>query len=240
MEHHSNLIPWQMICRERRLAVIKAVPVDGRGVLDWTPSRRLLSPCTGSWPSPMFSKFLGTIPNPVTDMTRRPRGGSPRPSLDGAQAVPISLSTFAAIGCDFLCPSRRTRCWAPGIGVTVRPARGAGQRLEAGAGRQREIKRSGFDHAPVERSAQWRLRAGTAHRGGGRLHAAVVVTWTSSGWRGWRLTSRALCRVSPWTPSERISGRSPSTWAAQCRSSGAPCRLQREEFTRNDGARPPR
>ena len=63
MEHHSNLIPWQMVCRERG-AVVKAVPVVGEGVLDQDAFGRLLSPRTRLVALAHVSNVLGTI-NPT-------------------------------------------------------------------------------------------------------------------------------------------------------------------------------
>src|SRR5436190_204237 len=85
MEHHSNLIPWQMVCRERG-AVVKAVPVVGEGVLDQDAFGRLLSPRTRLVALAHVSNVLGTI-NPVTDMTRRAHEAGALVLLDGAQAA---------------------------------------------------------------------------------------------------------------------------------------------------------
>ncbi len=99
MEHHSNLIPWQMICRERG-AVVKAVPVVGEGVLDQDAFGRLLSPRTRLVALAHVSNVLGTI-NPVTDMTRRAHEAGALVLLDGAQAAPHLALDVAAMGCDF-------------------------------------------------------------------------------------------------------------------------------------------
>ena len=69
LEHHSNLIPWQMACRDRG-AVLRAIPVMGEGYLDLEAFDRLLSPRTRVVAVAHVSNVLGTI-NPVAQIVER-------------------------------------------------------------------------------------------------------------------------------------------------------------------------
>ena len=86
MEHHSNLIPWQMVCRDRG-TVLRAVPVLAEGYLDLEAYGRLLSPRTRVVALAHVSNVLGTI-NPVAQMVEQAHRVGALVLLDGAQAVP--------------------------------------------------------------------------------------------------------------------------------------------------------
>src|SRR5262249_49098146 len=99
MEHHSNLIPWQMVCRDHG-AVLKAVPVIGEGFLDMEAFARLLSPRTRVVAAAHVSNVLGTI-NPVMEIVRRSHEAGALVLLDGAQGAPHLALDLAAMGADF-------------------------------------------------------------------------------------------------------------------------------------------
>src|SRR3989442_13352951 len=86
MEHHSNIIPWQMAARARG-AVVKAVPVVGEGVLDLDALDRLLTDRTRVVAVAHVSNVLGTI-NPVAAIGARARAAGALSVVDGAQAAP--------------------------------------------------------------------------------------------------------------------------------------------------------
>src|SRR6266850_1124830 len=192
MEHHSNLIPWQMICRERG-AVIKAVPVMGEGVLDLDAFGRLLSPRTRLVALAHVSNVLGTI-NPVTDMTRRAHEAGALVLLDGAQAAPHLALDVAAIGCDFYVLSAHKMLGPTGIGVLY-GRREVLERLEPGLGGSEMIKEVWIDHAQWN-DLPWRFEPGTppiAEAVG--LHAAVVYL-DKLGMARVEAHERALCRLA--------------------------------------------
>ena len=201
MEHHSNLIPWQMICRERG-AVVKAVPVVGEGVLDQDAFGRLLSPRTRLVALAHVSNVLGTI-NPVTDMTRRAHEAGALVLLDGAQAAPHLALDVAAIGCDFYVFSAHKVLGPTGIGVLY-GRREVLERLEPGLGGSEMIKEVWIDHAQWN-DLPWRFEPGTppiAEAVG--LHAAVVYL-DKLGMARVEAHERALCRLAM-DALERIPG----------------------------------
>jgi cysteine desulfurase/selenocysteine lyase len=99
LEHHSNLVPWQLVARDRG-AVLKAVPVRTGGTLDLDAYDRLLTPLTKVVAFAHVSNVLGTI-NPVADMVRRAQKIGALTVVDGAQAAPHLRLDMSALGCDF-------------------------------------------------------------------------------------------------------------------------------------------
>src|SRR5262249_41864184 len=97
MEHHSNLIPWQMLCRDRG-TVLRAVPVIHGAYLDMAAFDRLLTARTRVVAFTHVSNVLGTI-NPVAEIARRARAVGALSVVDGAQGAPhlaLDLPTLGA------------------------------------------------------------------------------------------------------------------------------------------------
>src|SRR3546814_6807874 len=85
MEHHSNIVPWQMLC-EQTGAQLRVVPVTDSGELDMDQYRALLGPRTKLVGVAHVSNALGTI-NPVAEITRLAHDAGAKVLIDGAQAV---------------------------------------------------------------------------------------------------------------------------------------------------------
>src|SRR5512146_2663090 len=100
MEHHSNLVPWQMLAQEKG-ATLRHIPVDGKGRLDLTDLDRLLEGGVKLVAFTWVSNALGTL-NPVVEIARRAHAAGALVFLDGAQAVPHMPVDFKAVDADFL------------------------------------------------------------------------------------------------------------------------------------------
>jgi cysteine desulfurase/selenocysteine lyase len=99
MEHHSNIVPWQIVCAATG-ASLKVCPISDRGELDLEAFDRLLTSRTKIVAMIHVSNALGTI-NPVAELTRKAKAAGAVVLVDGAQAVPHLPVDVQAIGCDF-------------------------------------------------------------------------------------------------------------------------------------------
>jgi cysteine desulfurase/selenocysteine lyase len=115
MEHHSNFVPWQAMCRERG-AHFKVVPVTPEGELSMDELARQLSPKTRVLALTHVSNALGTV-NPVGEITALAHGAGARVLIDGAQAIPHLPVDVAGLDCDFYCFSGHKMYGPTGIGV---------------------------------------------------------------------------------------------------------------------------
>ncbi|HEX6942564.1 MAG TPA: cysteine desulfurase [Gemmatimonadaceae bacterium] len=115
MEHHSNIVPWQLMA-ERTGAVVRAVPVTDIGELDLDAFESLLGPRTKLVALTWVSNSLGTV-NPVKQIVDLAHARGVPVLLDGAQAAPHIPIDVQAIGCDFLAFSGHKMLGPTGVGV---------------------------------------------------------------------------------------------------------------------------
>lgn len=115
MEHHANIVPWQMLAA-RRGAKIRVAEIDETGVLDLEHLKSLLSPRTKLLAFAHVSNALGTI-NPVAELVSLARARGIVTLVDGAQAVPHQPVDVAALGCDFYALSGHKVFGPSGAGV---------------------------------------------------------------------------------------------------------------------------
>ncbi len=115
MEHHSNIVPWQMLSKETG-AVIRVVPIDDTGTLDLAAYERLLSPRTRMVAAVHVSNALGTV-NPVSAIVAGARRVGAKVLIDGAQAVPHLAVDVRALDVDFYAFSAHKVYGPTGIGV---------------------------------------------------------------------------------------------------------------------------
>ena len=115
MEHHSNIVPWQMLC-ERKGAVLRVVPINDDGTLCMDEYRRLLSDKTRLVCCTHVSNVLGTV-NPVKEIVEIAHSNGTPVIIDGAQSTPHFAVDMQEIGCDFFAFSGH-KIYAPtGVGV---------------------------------------------------------------------------------------------------------------------------
>ncbi|MGE3524307.1 MAG: aminotransferase class V-fold PLP-dependent enzyme [Gemmatimonadales bacterium] len=115
MEHHSNIVPWQMVCEERG-AALRVVPVTDRGELVLEELERLLSPRTRLVAVTHLSNVLGTV-NPVEEIVRLARDAGARVLIDGAQSAAHLPVDLTRLDCDFYVCSGHKMLGPTGVGV---------------------------------------------------------------------------------------------------------------------------
>ena len=114
MEHHSNLVPWQLACRDTG-ATLKAVPVNDGATLDLAEFSKLLTERTKVVAVTHVSNVLGTI-NPVAEIAAKAHEAGAIVVCDGAQAVPHMSVDVQALECDFYVGTGHKMCAPTGIG----------------------------------------------------------------------------------------------------------------------------
>ncbi|MDF3919743.1 cysteine desulfurase [Salinicola salarius] len=158
MEHHSNIVPWQLLERELGI-VIKVIPVDARGVLDQETYREMLGERTRLVCVNHVSNALGTI-NPIAEMARDAHACGALILVDGAQAVPHQAVDVQALDADFYVFSGHKVYGPMGAGAlyakaslldSMPPWQGGGEM----------ISRVSFDHGTEFAAVPHRFEAGT-------------------------------------------------------------------------------
>ena len=115
MEHHSNLVPWQLAAERADLS-IAAIPLLDDGTLDMEAARTLLQPPTKLLSITHQSNVLGTI-NDVEQLVRLAHDAGALVCVDAAQSVPHMPVSVRNLGCDFIAFSGHKMCGPMGIGV---------------------------------------------------------------------------------------------------------------------------
>jgi cysteine desulfurase / selenocysteine lyase len=124
LEHHSNIVPWQVLCQEKG-ATLRVVPVTDAGELRMDEFERLLSPATRMVAVAHVSNALGTI-NPIRQIIRMAHEHGAAVLIDGAQAVPHLRVDVRDLDCDFYVFSGHKVYGPTGIGILY----GKAQHLE--------------------------------------------------------------------------------------------------------------
>ncbi|RZJ62968.1 MAG: cysteine desulfurase [Flavobacterium sp.] len=115
MEHHSNIVPWQMLC-ERTGAKLVVIPMNDRGELIMEDYERLLSNKTKIVAVNHISNSLGTI-NPIKQIIDKAHAFGAAVLIDGAQAAPHLKPDVQALDCDFYTFSGHKVCGPTGTGI---------------------------------------------------------------------------------------------------------------------------
>jgi cysteine desulfurase/selenocysteine lyase len=115
MEHHSNIVPWQLVCGQTG-AVLKVAPITDAGELDVEAFKARLTARTKLAAMVHVSNALGTV-NPVAELVAAARDAGAVTLVDGAQAVPHLPVDVQALGCDFYVFSSHKMYGPTGVGV---------------------------------------------------------------------------------------------------------------------------
>jgi cysteine desulfurase/selenocysteine lyase len=115
LEHHSNIVPWQMLC-EQTGAVLRVVPINTRGEVEMDAYAAMLSPRTRIVAMGHVSNALGTI-NPVRQIVEQAHARGAVVLIDGAQAAPHLVIDVQALDCDFYAFSSHKMFGPTGVGV---------------------------------------------------------------------------------------------------------------------------
>lgn len=115
LEHHSNIVPWQIICDERK-AVLKVIPVSETGELEMAAYRSLLSDKTRMVAVNHASNSLGTI-NPIKEIITLAHQYGAVVLIDGAQAAAHLTIDVQELDCDFYCISSHKMFGPTGTGI---------------------------------------------------------------------------------------------------------------------------
>ncbi len=115
MEHHSNIVPWQLVCGQTG-ARLRVAPISDAGELLVDEYKRLLSPCTRLVAVTHVSNALGTI-NPLPQLIEAAHARGIPVLVDGAQAAPHLAIDVAALGCDFYAVTGHKMFGPTGIGA---------------------------------------------------------------------------------------------------------------------------
>lgn len=136
MEHHSNIVPWQMLC-EKTGAVLKVIPMTQKGTLDMTAYASLLSDKTKLVFVNHVSNALGTV-NPIASIIEQAHQVGAKVLIDGAQAAPHIKADVQALDVDYYVVSAHKLCGPTGVGVlygkedllnTLPPYQGGGEMI---------------------------------------------------------------------------------------------------------------
>jgi len=170
LEHHANIVPWQMVC-EQTGAQLRVIPISRSGEVDFAAFEQLIGPRTRLLALAHVSNALGTIV-PVEKFIAVARRHGVPVLLDGAQAIPHSKVDVRALDCDFYCFSGHKMLGPSGIGILY----GRQQLLEAmppwqGGGDM--ILTVSFEKTTYNQ-LPWKFEAGTPHISGAIGLAAAI------------------------------------------------------------------
>lgn len=152
LEHHSNIVPWQMLC-ERKKAHLRVIPVNDRGELLLDEYERLLNKRTRLVAVAHVSNALGTV-NPVQEMIEKAHANGSYVLIDGAQAVAHLPVNVQQLDCDFFAFSAHKMYGPMGVGVLygkkelleqLPPYQGGGEMIETVS-----FEKTTYNHLPFK------------------------------------------------------------------------------------------
>jgi len=170
MEHHSNIVPWQILAKEKG-AIVEYVKINDRFELDLKDFEQKIGKRPKIFAFTAVSNVLGTI-NPVAELVKKAKAFNCATLVDAAQAVPHMAVDVQEWGCDFIVFSGHKMCAPTGIGVlygrrsvleNMEPWMGGGDMIK-------EVHLDGFSHNELP----WKFEAGTPNIEGAIGLAAAI------------------------------------------------------------------
>ena len=212
LEHHSNIVPWQMLC-ERKKAILRHIPLREDLSLDIAAFRALLSDRTKLVSVAQVSNVLGTI-QPVEEIIKLAHDRNIPVCIDGAQSVPHMSVDVQALDCDFLVFSGHKMYGPTGIGVLygkrewlaqLPPFEGGGEMIE-------HVRWSGTTYNELP----YKFEAGTPNFVGSyALHKAIEYI-ESIGWKSIEAHERALTEYCE----QQLKGLGCTVYGVGCKKAG--------------------
>lgn len=166
LEHHANIVPWQMLCQKTG-AILKVMPIDETGALDLFTIDTILSSKTKLVAFNQVSNAFGVI-NPIKEIIAKAKAVGAYTLVDGAQAVPHEKVNVQELGCDFYVFSGHKMYAPTGIGILygkevildqLSPWQGGGEMIK-----EVTFEKTTYAELP------FRLEAGTPH-----IEGAIVL-----------------------------------------------------------------
>ncbi len=175
MEHHSNIVPWQLLCEEKK-AVLKIIPMNEEGELQADAFEKLISPKTKLVSIVWISNSLGTI-NPVKEIIETAHRHDVPVLLDGAQAVAHVPVDVQELDCDFFAFSGHKMLGPTGVGVLYGKIRHL-EDMPPYMGGGEMISRVTFEKTTYQ-EPPFKFEAGTPHIEGVIALGAAVDYWNA-------------------------------------------------------------
>lgn len=170
MEHHSNIVPWQILCEERK-AKLKVIPINDEGEMILEELDKLLTEKTKLVAIVHVSNALGVI-NPVKDIIQKAHALNIPVLLDGAQAVPHSKVDVQDLDCDFYCFSGHKMFGPTGTGILYGKEKWLEEMLPYQSGGEM-IKNVTFENTTYN-DLPYKFEAGTPNIAGGIALGAAI------------------------------------------------------------------
>ena len=188
MEHHSNIVPWQMICDEKE-AILKVIPISDSGELLMDEYKKLLSPKTKMVALVHISNALGTI-NPVKEVTRLAHEVGAKVVIDGAQQVAHAAPNVRDLDADFYVFGLHKMFGPTGVGIlygkrdllnAIPPYQGGGDMIKTVS-----FEKTTYNELPHK------FEAGTPNISAGIATAAAVDYIESLDWEAIHIHEKEL------------------------------------------------
>lgn len=170
MEHHSNIVPWQILCEEKG-ATLKVIPITDSGELEMEEFKKLLGPKTKLVAISHVSNTMGTV-NPVKEICALAHQYNAAVLVDGAQAVPHMKVNVQELDCDFYCFSGHKLFGPTGVGILYGKENLLQQMppYQSGGGMIKTVSLSHTEFAELP----LKFEAGTPHIEGGIVLAVAI------------------------------------------------------------------